>query len=164
MRKLPAIAVATVVLIGLAQAIDYPRMKEGLWAISQQTISSPGNVKRQITQKICRSHAYDDYARARLRNAPGCKASENFSGSTYTTELECIIKGTTTKSKTVVTMQGDSAVHSESHSTYSPALGGMSDMTIIQDQKYAGSCPSGIAPGDLISEDGKVTHAAGFTK
>jgi hypothetical protein len=159
MKKVPAVAFGVVVLIGLAQAIDYPQMKEGLWSITMQIINNPGNVKTRGTQKLCRSHAYDDYARSLAKNTAGCKTvSENVSGGTYTIELECLQKGTTLKSKTVATLQGDSSVHSEGHTTYSPALRGVSEMTMMQDQKYVGSCPAGIMPGDRISEDGTVMH------
>jgi hypothetical protein len=32
------------------------------------------------------------------------------------------------------------------------------DSTMTMDQKYLGSCPAGVQPGDLTSADGKVTH------
>jgi hypothetical protein len=159
MKKLPAVAVAAISLMGLAQAIDLPLMKEGLWSIRTQTTNNPGNNKTDFTQKLCRSHAYEEYARGLAKNRPGCKTiSESLSGGVYTTEVECAERGTVIKSKTVATSQGDSAAHSESHATYTPAFHGMSEMIMIQDQKYLGSCPSGVGPGDRIAQDGAVTH------
>ena len=43
------------------------------------------------------------------------------------------------------TFKGDTAVHSETHATYSPPLYGVSESTMIMDQEYLGSCPAGIA-------------------
>jgi hypothetical protein len=65
---------------------------------------------------------------------------------------------TTVDSKSVVTFEGESVAHSESHATYTPALTGFTEMTMSQDQKYLGSCPAGAQPGDLTQADGTVVH------
>jgi Protein of unknown function (DUF3617) len=159
MKKLPICAVAVVCLVGFAAALDVPPMREGLWSIRTQTIDNPGNVKSDFTQKICRNHAYDQAAQAKARNVPGCKVlNENLSGHAYTIEMECKIAGSVIRSKGVTTRTADGAAHSETHATYAPALNGVSDMTMIMDQKYLGSCPSGIQPGDIIRADGTILH------
>src|ERR1017187_6973809 len=57
------------------------------------------------------------------------------------------------------TYQGDTSFHSESHATFTPALGGISETTRIVDQKYVGSCPAGAHPGDRTNADGSVIHS-----
>jgi hypothetical protein len=159
MKRLLVCVIATVCLVGLASAIDLPPSREGLWSIRTQTTSNPGDVKSDFTQKICRSHAFDDFARAKAKNRPGCKVlNENLSGHSYTIEMECNIGGSVIHSKGVTTGTGDNASHSETHTTYSPALNGVSDTTMIMDQKYEGSCPSGTKPGDIIRADGTIIH------
>ena len=37
-------------------------------------------------------------------------------------------------------------------------MGGVSETTMIMDQKYVGSCPAGAQPGDITYADGRVTH------
>jgi hypothetical protein len=159
MKKLLMCAIAVVCLVGFAAAIDLPAGREGLWSMRMQTTDNHGNVKTDFTQKICRNHSYDVAARAKAKSTPGCKVvNENLSGHTYTMEMECKIAGSVVHSKAVTTFTGDSAVHSETHATYAPALNGVSDTTIIVDQKYLGSCPSGIEPGDIIRADGTILH------
>ncbi len=159
MKRLLICVVAIVCLVGFAAAIDLPPMREGLWSIRTQTLDKAGNVKSDFTQKICRSHASDDSARAKAKNRPGCKVlNENLSGHTYTIEMECNIGGSVIHTKGVTTSTGADASHSETHTTYAPALNGVSDSTMIMDQKYLGSCPSGTEPGDIIRADGTVLH------
>ena len=159
MKVLPAVATAALLLISLAQAIDFPLVKEGLWSIRMQTTENPGNKKTDFTSKLCRNHAYDEYSRALAKKQPTCKTiNENLSGGKYTSETECTVRGSVLRTKAVVTIQGDSETHSESHTTYMPPLFGMSEEDIIQDQKYLGNCPAGVEPGDRIAQDGKVTH------
>ncbi len=159
MKRLLMCATAILSVVGFVAAIDLPASREGLWSMRTQTTDNPGNVKTDFTQKICRNHAYDSAARAKAKNMPGCKVlNENLSGHTYTLEMECKIAGSVIHSKGVTTIVGDAAFHSESHATYAPALNGVSDTTIIIDQKYLGSCPSGIEPGDIIRSDGTILH------
>ena len=66
--------------------------------------------------------------------------------------------GTVVESKGTTTFQGDTATHSETHATYTPPMGGISGMTMIMDQKYVGSCPAGLQPGDRTNADGSVIH------
>jgi hypothetical protein len=159
-KVLPAVLTAVLLLmIGLAQAIDLPSMKEGLWSIRMQTTDNPGNKKTDFTSKLCRNHAFDEYSRGLAKKMPGCKTiNENFSGSKYTSEMECTTQGSVLRSKTLTTIQGDSETHSETHVTYTPPLRGVSDEDLIQDQKYLGSCPTGVGPGDRISQDGTIMH------
>jgi hypothetical protein len=35
---------------------------------------------------------------------------------------------------------------------------GITETTEIADSKYVGACAAGTKPGDIISEDGNVTH------
>lgn len=159
MKKLPICVVAVVCLVGFAAALDLPPMREGLWSIRTQTVDNPGNVKSDFTQKICRNHAYDQAAQAKARNMPGCKVlNENLSGHTYTVEMECKIAGSVIHSKGVTTRTADDTTRSETHATYAPALNGVSESTMIMDQKYLGSCPSGMQPGDIIRPDGTILH------
>jgi hypothetical protein len=159
MRKLLMTVTAILCFVVFTPAIDLPSLREGLWSIHTQSVDNPGNVKREFTQKLCRNHAYDDSARAKAKNVPGCKTlNENLSGHTYTVEMECTVTGSVIHSSGVTTMTGDDAFHSETHATYTPALRGVSDTTMIIDQKYEGSCPAGTQPGDFIRPDGTILH------
>jgi ribosomal protein L27 len=146
-------------LIGTANGADAPELKEGLWSIHRQTIDNPGNKKIEGTQTICRSHAFDQHSQELAKNVKGCTTvSDSFQGGKRVTELRCTIGGTVLDTKGTVVYQGDSSVHGEDHTTYTPAMNGVSESTMIQDQKYVGSCPAGVQPGDIINADGRVMH------
>lgn len=158
-KALLAVASAVLLAIGIANAADLPELKEGLWSIHSQSIDNPGNKKSESTSTICRSHAYDEYVRSQATNVKGCTTvSKSFLGGKYSVELHCVEAGTVVESKGTTTFQGDTSAHSETHATYTPALGGISEMTMIMDQKYIGSCPAGAQPGDKTNADGTVIH------
>lgn len=160
MKKMLIFAVAGLLLpIGRADAVDLPELKEGLWSVHTQVMTNPGNSKTDKTSTICRNHAYDQHVRSLVKSMKGCTVvSESFQDGKYVLQTRCQVPGTVIDTRGTVTSQGDNATHSESHATYTPAMGGMSEMTIIMDQKYAGSCPSGAQPGDITQADGRVTH------
>jgi hypothetical protein len=160
MKKMLVFAAAALWLtIGVSSAADPPELKEGLWSIHYQSIDNPGNKKSESTSTICRNHAYDKSAEALAKNVKGCtKVTESFQDGKYSTELHCVVAGTTIETKGTATYQGDTSTHSESHTTYTPAFYGMSESTMTTDQKYVGSCPAGAQPGDRTTADGKVTR------
>jgi len=147
--------------MALVRAADEPVLKEGLWSIHTETTSQPGGKKTVGNRSLCRSHAYDQEVRARAKaQAPDCKTIVDKSdGAKWENETECVIAGTTTHSKSTVTRAGENAVHSETHATYNPPLGGVAEMSMAMDQKYVGACPAGVDPGDSIGADGKVMKA-----
>ncbi len=143
----------------IAYAADPPELKEGLWSIHTQTIDNPGNKKSEWTNTLCRNHAYDKSVEELGKTIKGCtKVSESVQGGKTSSELHCVVAGTVIDTKGTGTYGGDTSSHSESHATYSPAFGGVSESTMIMDQKYVGTCPAGVQPGDQTSADGTVIH------
>jgi hypothetical protein len=160
MTRVLAYAAAILLPMGMAMAAGSPPdVKEGLWSIHTQTIDNPGDVKTESTSTICRNHEYDHYTMGLAKSVKGCTVdNEDYEDNKYTIDMKCTIAGTTIESKGTVTFTGDTSTHSESHSTYTPAMGGMTDTTMIQDQKYIGACPAGQQPGDMTQANGTVTH------
>ena len=144
-------------LIGAAIAADAPPLKEGFWSIHSVTTEQPSGKKREVTRSICRNHAYDDHVKELAKKtAPTCKTiGENSSGGSTTIETECSVQNTVIHSKTTNKIVSETALHSETHATYEPALAGMSEMTMVMDQTFTGACPAGIDPGDMVGPDGK---------
>jgi hypothetical protein len=158
MKIVSCIASALFIVIVALYAADPPALKEGLWTIHTQTVDQPGDKKTEGTRSICRNHAYDDRVRA-LAKSQNCKTiSENASGAAATSETECSAGGSVIRSKGTTTFTGDTATHSETHSSYTPAFNGVSETTMIMDQRYVGSCPAGMEPGDMMTSDGRVVH------
>jgi Protein of unknown function (DUF3617) len=160
MKKMLLCAGATVLFsCAFAFAADPPDVKEGLWSSQTQTVDNPGNKRGGGLVTICRSHAYDQYVKDLAAKMPGCtKLSETFSGHVLNTALRCTVANTVIDTRETATFQGDIAIHAETHATYTPPLYGVSDSTMIMDQKYLGSCPAGMQPGDMKSADGKTIN------
>jgi hypothetical protein len=151
------------VVIGLAILIagptDPPPVKEGLWSVHTETTNNPTGKKSEGSYTLCRDHAFDEQMRANEKSMKGCSTvSENLQDGAYTSEIQCKMGATTIDSKGTTTFKGDSAIHSETHTSYSPAMGGVTDSKIIMDSTYTGSCPEGVAPGDRTNPDGSVIH------
>ncbi|MGA2881970.1 MAG: DUF3617 family protein [Bryobacteraceae bacterium] len=151
-------AAAFLLAIGTAYAVDPPDLKEGLWSVHSQSIDNPGNKTSSGTYTLCRSHAFDQAVRGSAKNLKGCTVSENFQSGKYSSATHCIVANTVIEGKGTTTFQGDSSFRTESHATYTPAMHGVSETTIIMDQKYLGSCPAGAQPGDRTNADGTVIH------
>jgi hypothetical protein len=151
--------VAAVLVLPIAGTVTPPDLKEGLWSVHSQSIDNPGNKKTEGTYMLCRSHAFDQSTLARAKSVKGCTTvSETLQAGKYVAEMHCVTAGSVIDSKGTTTFQSDTSTHSESHATYAPALYGVSETTMIMDQKYVGSCPAGAQPGDRIDANGHITH------
>jgi hypothetical protein len=155
MRQISVLAITVCLLsIGLAQTTDPPPQKEGLWSVHRES-SSPGKGKSQSTETLCRNHEYDKYILDKSKNSPGCKVvSSSLNDGTYTIEKECNVGESVVKSKETSTYK-DTEVHIETHATYAPPLMGMTEITLVMDQKFQGACPAGTNPGDVTRANGK---------
>ena len=157
MAKL-VLALAALV-VSAASAADLPDVKEGFWTVHTQTVDNPGAKKSEGTYSLCRDRAFDQAARARAKSMKSCTTvSENFQAGKYSVEVHCTVAGSVIETKGVTTFQSDTAFHSETHATYNPAAYGVSEFTITMDQKYVGSCPAGVQPGERVNSDGTVIH------
>jgi hypothetical protein len=131
----------------IAAAAEPPPLHEGLWEIRTQTTANPGNRKDEGTYQLCRDHAFDKAADALARNTKGFTVSfQSEGGGKYSMASRGTMGGTVITTKGTALYQGGTSVHSESHTTYSPALDGRTDETTIQDQKYLDRCPDGMKP------------------
>jgi hypothetical protein len=157
--NLALVAAALTLTSTIASAADPPALKEGLWSIHSQTINNPGGKKSDNSSTICRSHAYDQHALDAVRGMKDCAIiKESAQAGSYSIQMHCVAAGTAIDSTATVTTTSEMVSHSETHATYNPALGGISETTLIQDQKYLGSCPAGTHPGDLTQADGTLVH------
>jgi hypothetical protein len=143
----------------LLAATDPPPVKEGLWSVHTETVNNPTGKKSEGSYTLCRDHAFDEQMRAAEKSMKGCSTvSENFQDGNYSSEIQCKMGATTIDSKGTTVFKGDTAIHSETHTSYSPAIGGVTESTTVMDSTYSGSCPEGTQPGDRTSPDGSVMH------
>ena len=152
-----ATALALLTVLGTARAIDYPPMKEGFWKIHMVT-TSPGGKPEETTTFLCRDHVYDQHTHQVADSA--MKSCSNISDSSLfgkrTISMTCKIGGSTVTSKSVITSTADTYYHSDSTTSYSPALYGQTQSQMVQEQTYLGACPAGMSPGDHKLADGSI--------
>lgn len=155
--KKTAAAAAFALLFTAAVAQDIPNMKEGLWKLHMVTTSGSGKPE-DTGYSLCRNHAYDQKAHDLMKKT-GCTVNEGAAiGGKRTFSSVCKVGDTTISSKSTLTSSGDTSFHSETITSYSPAMDGMSQTTTVQDQTYIGSCPAGMNPGDIMGADGQIRH------
>jgi hypothetical protein len=154
-RSILAVTAAALCFPALAQLPDMPPVKEGLWKI--HTVDTYSNQPAQDeTVSLCRSHAYDDSVRAKMKIIQSkCTTSKDTTvGNKRSISTSCDIGGMHTTANSVVTMS-DNAYHSETVSTI-VVSGKTSTDKSVQDQTYEGACPAGMSPGDRKLADGTI--------
>jgi len=157
---IPALALAAIALSGAAAPMPYA--KPGLWVIQQHMATG-----RTYSSKLCSDAASQG---AMLRAGAGLSAQMcsrqdvSTSGAQVTIDAVCRLGPSTLTSKTVVTYSGDSAFHVVSDGTFVPAFMGKTKSHTTMDAKWAGACPAGMTPGDMVGPTGvkmRVTGDAG---
>jgi hypothetical protein len=128
---------------------DLPDMKEGLW---ESSTMMPGTMDKPMHTTMCTSNAvsrkmYEDSHKNANRPCKGIHYERQ--GSVITEEIECNFSGKVTRSKSVTTLTGNTAMHLETRKA---------DNTVesVIDMKWVGACPAGMKLGDVTGPDGKV--------
>jgi hypothetical protein len=158
-RILIGASAALLLPLAAAHAGDPPKFKEGLWEVHVINEEKPVGKKTDLIYRLCRDHAYDKAADAILKNLPGCTTViKDVGGGKFSSASNCVVNGTTVVSTAITTFMGTTASHSETSAKFIPPVNGKTDETMTQDQRYIGSCPSDLKPGDTISPDGFIRH------
>jgi hypothetical protein len=146
-------AAALAVIAGAALAsVTLPPRKPGLW-VSTTTVqvtrkgvaASPDNPP--VVDAICEDAATNEIEAKIIAGGviPGtCPAEIQSSGNTYTITSSCPSRsGGISVSHTTATWKSETEIHSESQVT-APTF----SSSVVQDSKWVGVCPNGVASGD----------------
>ncbi|MGO9992259.1 MAG: DUF3617 domain-containing protein [Steroidobacteraceae bacterium] len=142
------------ILVSIATArsdeIQLPLLKEGLVESHTQMIFAKNKI--ESVMKLCSTHELDKSMKSAgesVRKRNHCtEVTTRLSVNSFSSEMHCDKDGSVTK--TTITYQGDTSSHVEQHTTT-----GQSESVTIIDQRYLGSCPSDMKPGDAVMADGK---------
>jgi hypothetical protein len=141
----------------LARAdVELPLQKPGLWETHvQRTIMGR---KQDTVAKVCMTNDVQKKVRAMADNInkqDACTASTTRTApNTYVTERRCttgLLAGSVIRS--TMTFASDGVIHGEVHTQR-----GSMDSVTVQDSRYLGSCPSDMAPGDSVLDNGMKTN------
>jgi hypothetical protein len=139
-------------------ASDYPKLKPGLWEMTTASSRTP-DAKSKSTLCLDASIQQDVIRMSSGMMASMCSKSEmNMVGNRFTAEAVCTLGGSTMKSKSVMTMSGDTSYHTEAEATFDPPLGGQATSKSVIDGRYVGACRPGQKPGDLTTPNGQTIN------
>lgn len=133
----------------LAQAIELPFRKDGLWRIETVTDGE----RMLIKQCVDEASERETLERGRALNEKSCSKNETRrEGDTYIVETDCTIGGSRTTSRSVIS--GDFATR-VTMETVSRNLGedgseSITELAIVSTR--IGACEAGQAPGSIIFE------------
>ena len=147
-----------------ASAQDYPKLKAGQW---EMTITSPNRPQGSPPAKstMCTDEAVQ---REMMTAGQGmsremCTRNEfKRDGARFVGSSECKIGDSKIVSRSVMTLTGDTAYHTEISASYDPPFMGMKDSKTTLDGKYVGPCTNGLVPGDFIGPNGQKFNVKGM--
>lgn len=162
MRSLAAAAVLSLACAAAAQ--DYPKLKSGQWDLNISTTKvSTGAPPTKSTMCIDEAIQREMMTMGAGMSREMCTKNEfKREGSRFVGNAECRIGESKIVSRSVMTLTGDSAYHTEINATYEPPFMGMKDSRTMLDGKYVGPCRDGLVPGDFISPNGQKFNIKGM--
>jgi hypothetical protein len=142
----------------LAAAQDLPRLKSGLWEMSNSTSSAPG-VSMRSTVCLDASVQRDVLGMSAGMMQTMCsKRDLRVSGNRITGDLVCKMGDSTIKSRSVMTLRGDTAYRTEARATFDPPFAGMAQTDTVIEGRYVGACKPGQKPGDMTTPTGQTIN------
>jgi hypothetical protein len=157
--RAPIVALlALFVLAPLAAAQDFPHLKPGLWELTR-TSNRASDARQGIT--VC----VDETVQRQMYDVGGgamkglCSRHEfHIHGNRGVGEFTCNLGTTTLHSKSVMTIHGDTAYHTETDTTYDPPLMGRTHSHSVLEARYTGPCHAGQRPGDMTLPNGRTIN------
>lgn len=150
-------ATLSALALPLMAAAPLPQAKPGLWLVEQHA------ARRTFNSKVCEDDASQI---AMLQAIAGVPTS--ICGQTNVTAMDgqvtidsvCAVTSSLLVVKTVVTYTGDSAFTVATDGTFAPPFMGKSQTHATMEAHWAGTCPFGMSPGDMIGPTGLATRYA----
>jgi len=149
------VAIACIALAGASFAQEYPKLKSGQWDLAIVTKARDGQPQKST---MC---VDDALQREMMSMGAGmsremCTKNEfKRDGARFVGNAECKIGESKIISRSVMTLTGDTAYHTEINATYEPPFMGMKDSQTVLDGKYTGPCRDGMTPGDFVGPQGQ---------
>jgi hypothetical protein len=145
--------------LGAQAAQEYPKLKPGLW---EMTTANSRNKDRpaQKTMICLDASLQQDMIRMSTGMMQGMcsKLDTKYVGNTFSGEATCNFGGSTMKSKSVMTMIGDSAYRTEAHASFDPPMNGMTQSDTVIEGRHVGACKPGQQPGDMMMPNGQTMN------
>ena len=142
-----------------AQAQEYPRLKPGLWEMT--TTNSRAKDRPPQKSSICLDASLQQQVISMstgMMQGMCSKLDTKYVGNVFTGEATCNLGTSTMKSKSVMTLTGDSAYRTEAHASFDPPMNGMTQSDTVIEGRYIGACKQGQQPGDMTMPNGQTMN------
>jgi Protein of unknown function (DUF3617) len=157
MRRTVLVLLLAAPAVALAQ--DIPKLKAGLWEI---TNSSPGRANGpSMTSTLCLDQSVQQdmiKMSAGMMQGLCSKHDMKVSGNKITGSATCKLGDSTMTSTSVMTMNGDTSYRTEAHAAFQPPYMGQSQSDTVVIGKHIGACKPGQQPGDLVMPTGQTIN------
>jgi uncharacterized protein DUF3617 len=141
-----------------AHALDYPKLKSGLWEMQRESDrpGRPGERTMMCLDDSVQREMFDMGAGA--MQGMCSKHDFRFSGNRATGDFVCDMGGTRTHAKSTMVLEGNSAYRTEIDTTYDPPLAGRASSRMVVTARNLGPCRAGMRPGDLVLPNGMTMN------
>lgn len=142
-----------------AQAQQFPKLKPGLWEMT--TTSTRNKDHPPLKSSLCTDASLQQEM---IRMSTGMmqgmcsKFDTKLVGNTFTGEAICNLGSSTMRSRSVMTLTGDTAYRTEAHATFDPPMGGISQSDTVIEGRNIGACKPGQQPGDMTMPNGQTMN------
>ena len=144
MPRLPALLSLLLLFVPLAApAQDFPKLKPGLWEMSNTIVEPerPGDEEQRLPRRVVQR---DIIAMSTGMMQGMCSKHDlKVSANKVTGDVICKMGGSTMKSRSVMTVNGDTSYRTEAHTTFDPPLNGMSKSDNVIEGRYVSACKPG---------------------
>jgi len=143
----------------VANAQNFPKLKPGLWEMT--TTNTRSKDRPPLKTSLCTDASLQQEM---IRMSTGMmqgmcsKFDTKYVGNTFTGEATCNLGGSTMRSKSVMTLTGDTAYRTEAHASFDPPMGGMSQSDTVIEGRLVGACKPGQQPGDMMMPNGQTMN------
>ena len=139
--KPSAIVVGLLLSAGIAFAGEQPQQKPGLWRRTSQTTEDGKTDGPQTSQRCMDAATLEKAKKMAADMASRCsKHDARFVGGVWTDDSVCSIGKTTFTVHAETRVSGENKYHTESETTYSPALDGHVHSRTVADGVWLGEC------------------------
>jgi hypothetical protein len=146
----------------VAQAQEYPKLRAGRWELMRE---QPG--ARPVPMS---SMCIDDASQRQMLDTAlimmqgMCSRHDvRLSRQGGTGDYVCSIGGTTWRSKTQLTLRGDTGYRFEIDSSFDPPKNGQTRSRSVIDGRHTGPCKAGQQPGDVVMPNGRTINMRDVT-
>jgi Protein of unknown function (DUF3617) len=142
-----------------AQAQQFPKLKPGLWEMT--TTSTRSKDRPPMKSSLCTDASLQqEMVRMSTGMMQGMcsKFDTKLVGNTFSGEAICNLGSSTMRSRSVMTLIGDTAYRTEAHATFDPPMGGISQSDTVIEGRNVGACKPGQQPGDMTMPNGQTMN------